>query len=248
MKPAERNVLVTGASRGIGASILERLASNATCVLGTATTEEGAAAITGKIRSLGVKGRGIALDLGNPDSVSGFLSGIESECGPVSVLVNNAGTTRDALLLRLKEQDMQQVITVNLASAFILSKAVLRGMFKAQWGRIVNISSVVAATGNVGQTAYSATKAALEGFTRSLAQETASRNVTVNAVAPGFIDTDMTRNGMAEEIRKSLIEMIPVRRMGLPEEVAASVAFLCSDDASYVTGHTLHVNGGLHMG
>lgn len=240
--------LVTGASRGIGAAILDRLAAaGGRAVVGTATTEEGAAAITRRIGESGATGRGLVLDLGRPDSVDSCLAEIGETLGTVTVLVNNAGIARDNLLMRMGDEEWNAVLLVNLSSVFALSRRVLRGMLKNRWGRIVNLSSVIASAGNPGQTAYAASKAAIEGFTRSLAQEVGSRNVTVNAVAPGLVDTDMTQS-MSPEVREAVLGRIPLGRAATPGDIAGCVAFLCSDDAAYVTGHTLHVNGGLRMG
>jgi 3-oxoacyl-[acyl-carrier protein] reductase len=236
--------LVTGATRGIGAAIADRLARDGARVIGTATTAEGAARISANLAARG--GRGAVLDVVKPDSIEAVLEDIEAHEGAVGILCNNAGITRDTLLLRMKEADWDAVLDTNLASVFRLSKAVLRGMMKARAGRIVSITSVVGLTGNPGQANYAAAKAGIIGFTKSLAREVGSRGITVNAVAPGFIDTDMTR-ALAEPQRAALNAQIPLGRLGQPADVAAAVAFLCSPDGAYVTGETLHVNGGMYM-
>jgi 3-oxoacyl-[acyl-carrier protein] reductase len=236
--------LVTGASRGIGAAIAARLARDGAKVIGTATTEAGAARIG---ESLAVNGgRGAVLDVASQGSIDALIADIEAKEGAISILCNNAGITRDMLLLRMKIDDWDAVMQTNLASVFRLSKAVLRGMMKARKGRIINISSVVAATGNPGQANYSAAKAGMLGFTKSLAREVGSRGITVNAIAPGFIDTDMTR-GLDEAQRTALYAQIPLGRLGLPVDIAAAVAFLAGPEAGYITGETLHVNGGMYM-
>ncbi|HWY95482.1 MAG TPA: 3-oxoacyl-ACP reductase FabG [Steroidobacteraceae bacterium] len=236
--------LVTGATRGIGAAIAERLARDGARVIGTATTAEGAARISASLAAQG--GRGVILDVVKPDSIEAVLEDIEAKEGAVGILCNNAGITRDTLLLRMKEEDWDAVLDTNLASVFRLSKAVLRGMMKARKGRIVSITSVVGLTGNPGQANYAAAKAGIIGFTKSLAREVGSRGITVNAIAPGFIDTDMTR-ALAEAQRAALNTQIPLGRLGQPADVAAAVAFLCSPDGAYITGETLHVNGGMYM-
>jgi 3-oxoacyl-[acyl-carrier protein] reductase len=236
--------LVTGATRGIGAAIAERLARDGARVIGTATTAEGAARISANLAPSG--GRGLVLDVVKPDSIEAVIEDIEAKEGAVGILCNNAGITRDALLLRMKEEDWDAVLDTNLASVFKLSKAVLRGMMKARKGRIVSITSIVGLTGNPGQANYAAAKAGILGFTKSLAREVGSRGITVNAVAPGFIDTDMTR-ALAEAQRAALNTQIPLGRLGQPADIAAAVAFLCSPDGAYITGETLHVNGGMYM-
>ena len=236
--------LVTGATRGIGAAIADRLSREGARVIGTATTPEGAARISETLAARG--GRGAVLDVVKPDSVAAVLEDIEGREGAIGILCNNAGITRDTLLLRMKEEDWVAVIDTNLASVFRLSKAVLRGMMKARKGRIVSITSVVGLTGNPGQANYAAAKAGILGFTKSLAREVGSRGITVNAVAPGFIDTDMTK-ALAEAQRASLNAQIPLGRLGQPADIAAAVAFLCSADGAYITGETLHVNGGMYM-
>ena len=236
--------LVTGATRGIGAAIAERLARDGARVIGTATTAEGAARIGANLAPSG--GRGLVLDVVKQDSIEAVIEDIEAREGAVGILCNNAGITRDTLLLRMKEEDWDAVLDTNLASVFKLSKAVLRGMMKARKGRIVSITSVVGLTGNPGQANYAAAKAGILGFTKSLAREVGSRGITVNAVAPGFIDTDMTR-ALAEAQRAALNNQIPLGRLGQPADIAAAVAFLCSPDGAYITGETLHVNGGMYM-
>jgi 3-oxoacyl-[acyl-carrier protein] reductase len=236
--------LVTGASRGIGAAIAARLAEEGARVIGTATTPEGAARIGASLEAKG--GRGAVLDVASQESIDALIDDIGSKEGAVGILVNNAGITRDMLLLRMKAEDWADVLDTNLASVFRLSKAVLRGMMKARKGRIVNITSVVGVTGNAGQANYAAAKAGIIGFTKSLAREVGSRGITANSIAPGFIDTDMTR-ALAESQRAALNEQIPLGRLGQPADIAGAVAFLCSPDAAYITGETLHVNGGMYM-
>jgi 3-oxoacyl-[acyl-carrier protein] reductase len=236
--------LVTGATRGIGAAIAQRLALDGARVIGTATSAAGAEAISAALHSRG--GRGVVLDVVKPESIDAVLEDVEAHEGPVAILCNNAGITRDTLLLRMKQDDWNAVLDTNLASVFRLSKAVLRGMMKARHGRIVSITSVVGLTGNPGQTNYAAAKAGIIGFTKSLAREVGSRGITVNSIAPGFIDTDMTR-ALAEAQRAALNSQIPLGRLGRPEDIAAAAAFLCSADAAYITGETLHVNGGMYM-
>jgi 3-oxoacyl-[acyl-carrier protein] reductase len=236
--------LVTGASRGIGKAIAERLAADGATVIGTATTDNGAAAISDYLKASG--GKGMCLNVTDNASVAAVIKQITDEFGTVSILVNNAGITKDNLLMMMKEDQWDDVINTNLTSVYRLSKSVLRSMMKARKGRIINIASVVGSTGNPGQTNYSATKAGMLGFTKSLAREIGSRNITVNAVAPGFIDTDMTRE-LAEEQRDALVSQIPLNRLGNPEDIANAVAFLASPEAGYITGETLHVNGGMYM-
>jgi 3-oxoacyl-[acyl-carrier protein] reductase len=236
--------LVTGATRGIGAAIASRLAHDGARVIGTATTAEGAARISETLAAQG--GRGAVLDVVKPESIEALIEDIEAKEGAVGILCNNAGITRDTLLLRMKEADWDAVLDTNLASVFRLSKAVLRGMMKARKGRIVSITSVVGLTGNPGQANYAAAKAGILGFTKSLAREVGSRGITVNAIAPGFIDTDMTR-ALGEAQRAALNTQIPLGRLGQPGDIAAAVAFLCSPDGAYITGETLHVNGGMYM-
>ncbi|ONF45247.1 3-oxoacyl-ACP reductase [Marinobacter lutaoensis] len=239
--------LVTGASRGIGKAIAHALAAQGADVVGTATSAAGAEAISQSLAAAGFKGYGIVMDVSDPDSIESGLNELTEKSGSPLILVNNAGITRDNLLMRLKEDDWTSVLETNLTSVYRLSKAVLRGMAKARWGRIINISSVVAGMGNPGQGNYCAAKAGVEGFTRSLAKEMSNRGITANCVAPGFIDTDMTKK-LDDKQREAMLEIIPAGRLGEPEEVAAVVAFLASDAAGYVTGETIHVNGGMYMG
>jgi 3-oxoacyl-[acyl-carrier protein] reductase len=236
--------LVTGASRGIGAAIAERLSRDGARVIGTATTAEGAARISEALAPAG--GRGAVLDVVSQSSVDAVIADIESKEGPIGILCNNAGITRDTLLLRMKQDDWDAVLQTNLASVFKLSKAVLRGMMKARKGRIISIASIVGLTGNPGQGNYAAAKAGMIGFTKSLAREVGSRNITANVVAPGFIDTDMTR-ALSDEQRAGLSSQIPLGRLGLPADIAAAVSFLACPEAAYITGETLHVNGGMYM-
>lgn len=238
--------LVTGASRGIGRAIATELGGLGATILGSATSAQGAAAIDTALREQGITGRGIVLDVADAASCDAVLKDIESHEGPVTILVNNAGITRDNLLLRMKQDDWDAVLSTNLAGIFRLTKGVLRGMMKARKGRIISIASVVGLVGNPGQANYSAAKAGIIGFTRSLAREVASRGITANVVAPGFIETDMTR-GLGEEQRNALAGQIPLGRLGTPEDVAAAVGFLASDRAAWITGETLNVNGGMHM-
>ncbi len=241
-----RVALVTGASRGIGAAIAQALGQRQATVIGTATSEAGAAAITAALAEANLKGTGKVLQVNDAASVRDCLASLEQEYGTVAILVNNAGITRDNLLLRMKDQEWDEILQTNLTSVFRLSQAVLKGMMKARWGRIINLSSVVGVAGNAGQTNYAATKAGMIGFSKSLAREVGSRNITVNVVAPGFIDTDMTR-ALPEAGRTALLGQIPLQRLGQPQEVAAAVAFLASPEASYITGETLHINGGMYM-
>ncbi|MED5490599.1 MAG: 3-oxoacyl-ACP reductase FabG [Pseudomonadota bacterium] len=238
--------LVTGASRGIGQAIAHALAAQGAVVVGTATSDQGAQAIGEKLAAAGYKGTGMKLDVRDPDSVAAVLAAITESYGAPAILVNNAGITADNLLMRMKDDEWDDVIGTNLSSVYRLSKAVLRGMTKGRWGRIINISSVVAGMGNAGQSNYAAAKAGMEGFTRALAREVGSRAITVNAVAPGFIDTDMTR-ALNDSQRSVMLEQIPLARLGQAEEIAAAVAFLASESAGYITGATLPVNGGMYM-
>jgi len=238
--------VVTGASRGIGAAIADRLGSDGATVIGTATTQSGAAAISARFAEKGISGRGIALDVNDPEQLEASVKAINEEPGAPVILVNNAGITRDQLLLRMKEEDWSEVIDTNLRSVFRLCKAFLRGMMKARYGRIINISSVVGSTGNPGQANYAAAKAGMVAFSKSLAKEVGSRGITVNVVAPGFIETDMT-NTLSEEQRDALLKDIPLQSLGQTEDIAAAVAYLAGREAGYVTGHTLHVNGGMFM-
>ena len=236
--------LVTGASRGIGAAIAERLSADGARVIGTATTPEGAARIGAALHAQG--GRGAVLEVTRQDSIDALIADIESKEGAVSILCNNAGITRDMLLVRMKQEDWNSVIDTNLASVFRLSKAVLRGMMKARKGRIISIASIVGLTGNPGQANYAAAKAGMIAFTKSLAREVGSRGITANVIAPGFIDTDMTR-ALNEAQRSALSAQIPLGRLGQPADIAQAAAFLASPQAGYITGETLHVNGGMYM-
>ena len=238
--------LVTGASRGIGQAIAFELGRQGATVIGTATSEAGAARIGEALKQQGIQGAGMLLDVSSDESVNTVLEQIQKDFGAVAVLVNNAGITRDNLMLRMKDEEWFDVINTNLNSLFRLSKAVLRGMTKARWGRIISIGSVVGAMGNAGQVNYAAAKAGLEGFSRALAREVGSRSITVNSVAPGFIDTDMTRE-LPEAQREALLTQIPLGRLGQAEEIAKVVGFLASDGAAYVTGATVPVNGGMYM-
>ena len=239
---ADRTALVTGASRGIGKSIAERLTKDGFFVVGTSTTDAGIETIE---RYLGDRGGGVTMRIEDLASVDAALERISSSYGDVSVLVNNAGITRDNLLVRMSDDEWSDVIDTNLSGTFRLCKSLLRSMIKARWGRIVNVGSVVGRMGNAGQTNYAASKAGIEGFTRALAQEVGLRSITVNCIAPGFIDTDMTAQ-LSEAQTDELSATIALRRIGSPEDVASAVSFLVSDDAGYVTGETLHVNGGLY--
>ncbi len=238
--------LVTGATRGIGKAIALALGRAGATIIGTATTPEGAAHISAYLKTETIKGQGRVLDVTDATSVEALVKALAMDFGDVSILVNNAGITRDTLLLRMQEQDWDEVINTDLGSVFRLSKACLRGMMKARCGRIINISSVVGAVGNPGQANYCAAKAGIFGFTKSLAREIGSRNITVNTVAPGFIDTDMTR-ALSEEQRAAMTKQVPLQRLGTPEDVAQAVLFLASPGAGYITGETLHINGGMHM-
>ena len=238
--------LVTGASRGIGKAIALELATQGHTVIGTGTSPASAENVTTDLRAARAQGRGAVLDVNDLQQIESVVNEITDEFGPISVLVNNAGVTEDNLLMRMKPSQWEKTLNTNLAAVFALTKLCLKGMTKARYGRIINLSSVVGATGNAGQTNYAASKAGLIGFTKSLALEIASRGITVNAVAPGFIDTDMTSE-LAEEQRSKLLEAIPLARLGRAEDISKAVAFLVSDDASYITGQVLHVNGGMHM-
>ena len=240
--------LVTGASRGIGQAIAKVLAMDESfTVIGTATTEDGASSISHYFSKWGLDGDGIKMDVSDPESVEEGIKQVTQAYGPPLVLVNNAGITRDGLLLRMKEEDWDAVINTNLSSICRVSKGVLRGMTKARWGRIINVSSVVAQMGNAGQANYCAAKAGIEGFSRSLAKEISGRGITVNCVAPGFIETSMTEE-LPDSVKATMLATIPMQRLGQPEEVAAVVGFLASQQASYITGETIHVNGGMFMG
>lgn len=235
--------LVTGASRGIGKAIAEKLAAAGATIIGTATSESGAAKISDY---LGSNGMGAVLNVSEQDSIDTLISQVKDKYGDVDILVNNAGITRDNLLLRMKQDDWQDIIDTNLTSIFRMSKAVVRGMMKKRSGRIINIGSVVGTSGNPGQANYAAAKAGVIGFSKSMAREIASRGVTVNVVAPGFIATDMT-DELTDDQRAAILRDVPAERLGAPNEIAAAVCFLASDDAGYITGETLHVNGGMYM-
>ena len=236
--------VVTGASRGIGAAIADTLAAQGATVIGTATSETGAQAIGQRLQSAG--GHGRVLDVSDPASVEALIDGVSKDFGAVTILVNNAGITRDNLLMRMKDEDWQAILDTNLTSVYRLSKAVMRGMMKARKGRIVNIASVIGVTGNAGQANYAAAKAGIIGFSKSLAKEIGSRGVTVNVVAPGFIDTDMTR-ALPEDAKNALLGQIALGRLGEPADIANAVVFLAGPHAAYITGETLHVNGGMYM-
>ena len=238
--------LVTGASRGIGKAIALDLAAKDAVVVGTATSQAGADGITAYLAEAGNTGRGYVLNVADSASIESFMSAITAEVGSPAILVNNAGITRDNLMLRMKDDEWDSVINTNLTAIYRMTKACLKAMTKARWGRIVNISSVVGSSGNPGQANYAAAKAGLEGFSRALAREIGSRNITVNSVAPGFIATDMTQS-LPEEQKDKLLASIPAGRLGQPEEIAAAVGFLASAEAGYITGVTLHVNGGMYM-
>lgn len=244
--PQQKVALVTGASRGIGQAIALELGRQGAIVVGTATSVSGAAAIGEYLQQAGITGTGLLLDVTAAASVEGVIAEIQQAYGEIAILVNNAGITRDNLLMRMKDDEWDSIINTNLSSVFRLSRAVLRTMMKARYGRIINIASVVGAMGNAGQTNYAAAKAGMVGFSKSLAREVGSRNITVNCVAPGFIDTDMTR-ALPEAQRTALLEHIPLGRLGQVEDIAHAVAFLASTQAGYVTGSTLHVNGGMYM-
>jgi 3-oxoacyl-[acyl-carrier protein] reductase len=241
-----KTALVTGASRGIGRAIALRLAQSGATVIGTATSEAGAQSISEALAGAGGRAAGRVLDVRDPARCDALVESVQKEFGDVLVLVNNAAVVRDNLALRMKDAEWDEVIETDLRSVFRLSRAVMRGMMKARWGRIVNITSVVGAAGNPGQANYAAAKAGVVGMTKSLARELGSRNITVNCVAPGFIDTDMTR-ALSEEQRGALLAQIPLGRLGAPEDVAAAVAYLASPEGGYVTGTVLHVNGGMYM-
>lgn len=246
MSMQDEIALVTGASRGIGKSIAQHLLKQGATVIGTATTESGATAIGEYIQQSGGKGAGKVLNVTDTGSIETLIRDINEQFGAISILVNNAGITRDNLLMRMKDDEWNDIITTNLNSVYHLSKACLKGMTKARKGRIINISSVVAASGNAGQCNYAAAKAGMIGFTKSLAKEIGSRNITVNAIAPGFIETDMT-NQLDENQRKLLLQNIALGRLGQVEDIAHAVVFLASPEAAYITGETLHVNGGMYM-
>nr|WP_300308713.1 3-oxoacyl-ACP reductase FabG [Halomonas sp.] len=246
MTTERRVALVTGASRGIGRAIAHELGRQGRIVIGTATSEAGAERIDADLKANGIEGAGRCLNVTDQAGVDALIKAISDEFGAPTILVNNAGITRDNLLMRMKEDEWDGVMDTNLKSVYRVSKACLRGMTKARWGRIVSISSVVATMGNLGQTNYAAAKAGMEGFSRALAREVASRAITVNSVAPGFIATDMTE-ALSEEQQAMLKGQVPLARLGQPEEIAAAVGFLTSESAGYITGETLHVNGGMNM-
>ena len=243
----EKVALVTGATRGIGAAIAEALGKAGATVVGTATSEAGAASISQRFAENNINGTGMVLNVTDAESVTGVIKSITEQFAAPTILVNNAGITKDNILMRMKDDEWMDVMDTNLTSVFRLAKGCVRPMTKARWGRIINISSVVGAMGNAGQSNYSASKAGVGGFTRALAKELGSRNITVNTVAPGFIDTDMTKD-LPEASKESMLTQIPLARLGAPEEIAAVVCFLAGDAAGYITGETIHVNGGLYMG
>ncbi len=244
--PDGQIALVTGASRGIGRAIALELGRLGATVAGTATTEAGAQAISAYLAAAGAKGAGFALNVNDAAQAEAVVGAVQKQFGDISILVNNAGITRDNLLMRMKDDEWDDTLSTNLKSVFRLSKLVMRAMMKARHGRIINISSVIGAMGNAGQTNYAAAKAGMAGFSKSLAREIGSRNITVNCVAPGFIETDMTRE-LSEEQRAALLKQIPLARLGSVEDIAGTVAFLASPAAAYITGATIHVNGGMHM-
>ena len=247
MSGENKVALVTGASRGIGAAIADSLGGAGIVVVGTATSQAGADSISQRFAEQNIHGRGMVLNVNEPASIDGLLSTIADEFGAPTILVNNAGITKDNILMRMKEDEWLDVVDTNLTAVFRLAKACVRAMTKARWGRIINISSVVGSMGNGGQSNYSATKAGVEGFSRALAKELGSRSITVNAVAPGFIATDMTKD-LPEANKDTMLSQIPLARLGRPDEIAAVVNFLISDAAGYITGETIHVNGGMYMG
>jgi len=246
MSMANEVALISGASRGIGQAIALNLGNKGAIVIGTATSEKGAAAITDYLREQGIKGQGMVLNVTDQQSIDALLTAMKDNYAMPSILVNNAGITRDNLMMRMKDEEWDDIIQTNLTSVFKLSKACLRAMMKARSGRIISIASVVGLTGNAGQANYAAAKAGIFGFTKSLAREIGSRGVTVNAVAPGFIDTDMTRS-LPDTAKEALLKQIPLKRLGQVEEIASAVGFLASSDASYITGETINVNGGMYM-
>ncbi len=242
----DKVALVTGATRGIGAAIAEALGKAGATVVGTATSEAGAASISQRFADNGVNGIGMVLNVTDAESVANVIKAITEQFAAPTILVNNAGITKDNILMRMKDDEWMGVLDTNLTSVFRLAKGCVRPMTKARWGRIINISSVVGAMGNAGQSNYSASKAGVGGFTRALAKELGSRNITVNTVAPGFIDTDMTKD-LPETSKEAMLTQIPLARLGAPEEIAAVVCFLAGDAAGYITGETIHVNGGMYM-
>jgi len=242
----EKIILVTGASRGIGAAIADSFGTDGGIVIGTATSENGAAKISERFAEKNIKGEGMVLNVTDADSVASLLKAINEKYGTPQILVNNAGITKDNLLMRMNEDEWFDVINTNLSAVYRLSKGCLRGMMKARWGRIISISSVVGSMGNAGQSNYAATKAGVAGFTRALAKEVGSRNITVNTVSPGFIETDMT-DVLTEEQKSVMLSTVPMARLGQPEEIAATVKFLASESAAYISGENIHVNGGMYM-
>jgi len=246
MSIKDKVALVSGASRGIGAAIADQLGAEGAIVIGTATSESGAEKITARFAEKGIKGAGKVLNVTDLESVAALMAAIKADYELPAILVNNAGITKDNLLMRMSEDEWFDVVNTNLSAVYRLSKACLRGMMKSRWGRIINISSVVGEMGNAGQSNYAATKAGVAGFARSLAKEVGSRNITVNTVAPGFIDTDMTKV-LTEDQKNLMLNQIPLARLGQPEEIAALVNFLASDAGAYITGETIHVNGGMYM-
>jgi 3-oxoacyl-[acyl-carrier protein] reductase len=246
MAVEQKVALVTGASRGIGAAIADDLGRYDITVVGTATTQAGADKISERFAEKNISGRGMVLNVTELESIDGLLKAIGAEFGAPTILVNNAGITKDNIIMRMKEDEWMDVVNTNLNAVFRLSKACVRAMTKARWGRIINISSVVGSMGNGGQSNYSATKAGVEGFSRALAKELGSRSITVNSVAPGFIDTDMTKE-LPEANKQSMLNQIPLARLGSPDEIASVVSFLAGEAAGYITGETIHVNGGMYM-
>lgn len=238
--------LVTGASRGIGQAIALELGRKGATVVGTATTEDGAQIIGRYLKETGVKGAGMVLNVNTPAQIESVLKAVHERFGDIAILVNNAGITRDNLLIRMKDEEWDEIMETDLKSVFRLSRGVLRAMMKARYGRIINISSVVGATGNMGQSNYAAAKAGIFGFSKSLAREVGGRNITVNCIAPGFVETDMTRS-LNDNQRQSLLRQVPMGRLGHPDDVASAVGFIASPAAAYITGATLHVNGGMYM-
>lgn len=244
---SDKVALVTGASRGIGKAIAKQLGADGYTVIGTATTESGADNISAYLAEDNISGKGMMLNVADQSSVDQVVKQISAEFAAPLVLVNNAGITKDNILMRMKEDEWDDVVNTNLSAIYRLSKACVRGMTKARWGRIINISSVVGSMGNIGQSNYAATKAGIEGFSRSLAKELGSRSITVNSVAPGFIDTDMTKE-LSEDNKNLMLSQIPLARLGQPEEIAAMVGFLAGASGAYITGETIHINGGMYMG
>jgi 3-oxoacyl-[acyl-carrier protein] reductase len=242
----DKITLITGASRGIGAAIALELGKQGALVYGTSTTENGASDITKTFKAENIKGEGLTLNVNDNNSIKSVIDTIQNQTGVIEILINNAGITKDTLLMRMQEKDWDDVIETNLKSVYKLSQVAIKGMMKKRYGRIINISSIVGHRGNAGQTNYAATKAGISGFTKSLAQEVGKRGITVNCVAPGFIDTDMTK-ALNEDQRESLLAHIPLSRLGHPTDIAHTVGFLASDNASYITGETIHVNGGMLM-